>query len=953
MASCRTSFLSVLLLTFLQTFSPAQQCEAPAYRSSKSPVMINAEQEYVLGQAMVAKELTATRTIEAEDLNAPLQKIVERLIAISPPSSTKFRVRIIESSNASAYTFLGGQVFVSRRALVLARNEDEVAGVLAHEMGHTLTRQTARDYETLLQAVLDVKTLATKDNVEDRYHEFLEKLVTRPGAVIEAAMKIASREGKEQIEADQVSLYLLNRAGYKPEAFIDYFDRLTGNKGKIGSGWSEFFHTTKPESKRVREMLKSSAVMPESCKLSAGRMSTDEFARWQSALKVYSAFGKVDNVPGGHKYDLKDPLRSDIAQLQFSPDGNYIIAQDAASVYVVSRNPFTTLFRFDAEDAHKARFTPDSQNVVFGTDSGRVEKWNIAQKTQVAASEVHMAHPCRQLTLSATGEYLACVQANDKGEYPLQLAIVDVETGEPIWTQKGVVKESTYTFLSYVFSLAPKHISMEFSPDGKYLAAAGDNGPILFDMEKRTPLPIAPALKKVMKHFVFLSNDQVLSYNDESKSIGTVAKFPSGEIVSEMPMPPNSGSRTGNSSVLAIRPYLHSAAALVDISTKKILGTSQTPALDLFGNFSVTEGRSGQLALWDGSSMQPIGVTTLSKGPLVRFEAISFSGDGHFLTYSDFSRGGLWEVENGTRLSLLRGFRGAYFDGNKQMFVLFPAADSYHGAQGVTKQEAKSIGKEEWRAEESKKVGTSLVQFDIENNKVQELRQFAKRYSVTQHGSTAMVLAWADEHGNRLDTIDYEFHDVATGKKLWNRDLGKLPPMLYFTPAGSTAIFAWYADNDPAKPLLKDNRELAAIVNHFPKGRDGAWLLEVLDERTGKRRFLLPIDTGQGSFKILDVDAVGNTLVYADDNDRLVVYDSTGKRLGRIFGRRPTLNPTGRLMAVQTEPGRLVLYTTSDLQKKKVFTFSARVAYSAFSDDSKKLFVMTSDQVVWAIDVSQ
>ena len=594
----KTLLLVFLLLCSVQC-SHAQQCDAPAILSSKFPVAIGPEQESLLGDIMAGTVLTSVRTIELEELNAPLQKIVDRLYSVTPPNSPKIHVRIVESPATNAMALVGGQIFVTRRALVLARNEDEVAGLLAHEMGHVVTGQLARDYETLLRAVLERDALGGKEQVEERFHEFTDKIALRPQAAYNAFMKVRNRMEKEQIEADEVSLYLLSRAGYKPQAFIDYFDRLTGNNGKIGSAWSDFFRTTRPESKRLREMVTARSAMPVNCVQRSGRMTEGEFERWHLALQVYSGFGKKEAVPGGRKHELKDPLRSKITHLRFSPDGKYILAQDPSSIYLLSRDPLRTLFRIDAENAYKAQFTPDSENFVFVTDSSRVERWNIAQQAQVDAVEMHIPHPCLQQAVSPRGQYLACLQLNDKGGLPRQVAVLDVATGEPVWIQKDVVKQRVSYFDPGGIESYYRIIWMDFSPDGHYLVGAGDNGPFAYDFDTRQALQLNPEMKRMLEGFTFLSSDKVLSYGSKDRKAAVVS-FPSGAIIaSDVPVGQASASSTSNPGVFKMKPYLHAAAALIDIATQKVLLKTNTSSVDIFESLFVMEKADGELGLYD------------------------------------------------------------------------------------------------------------------------------------------------------------------------------------------------------------------------------------------------------------------------------------------------------------------------------------------------------------------
>lgn len=69
------------------------------------------------------------------------------------------------------------------------------------------------------------------------------------------ALKDVSREREEdQIATDRVSVYLAKKAGYVPEAPIRFWNRVMEVEGKTGNFLSDFFRTTKPEQKRLREM---------------------------------------------------------------------------------------------------------------------------------------------------------------------------------------------------------------------------------------------------------------------------------------------------------------------------------------------------------------------------------------------------------------------------------------------------------------------------------------------------------------------------------------------------------------------------------------------------------------------------------------------------------------------------------------------------------------------------
>ena len=109
------------------------------------------------------------------------------------------------------------------------------------------------------------------------------------------------------------------------KAMANFFDRLTENRGDTGNFFSELFGTTKPEAKRLREMLKGVASLPPSCIDARSATAAGDFQKWQSAVTNYTGPGRKESLHAVvKKITLEPPLRSDITHMRFSPDGKFI-----------------------------------------------------------------------------------------------------------------------------------------------------------------------------------------------------------------------------------------------------------------------------------------------------------------------------------------------------------------------------------------------------------------------------------------------------------------------------------------------------------------------------------------------------------------------------------------------------------------------------------------------------
>src|SRR5215470_13335854 len=77
------------------------------------------------------------------DAETWLRKVGDRLVTVVNDPRWKFSFQIVDQAEPNAFSIPGGGVYVSRGLLALVNSEDELAGVLAHEMAHISRRHSA------------------------------------------------------------------------------------------------------------------------------------------------------------------------------------------------------------------------------------------------------------------------------------------------------------------------------------------------------------------------------------------------------------------------------------------------------------------------------------------------------------------------------------------------------------------------------------------------------------------------------------------------------------------------------------------------------------------------------------------------------------------------------------------------------------------------------------------
>jgi predicted Zn-dependent protease len=152
----------------------------------------------------------------APALGAYVTSIGNLLARTSETPDQSFTFTVLDTPMVNAFALPGGYVYITRGLLALADNEAEVAGVLAHEIGHVTARHSAERYGQTMAANifgLGLGLLLGSGPVTDIY-----------GATAGVALRAYSRE--QEYESDLLGVRYMARAGYDPRAMASFLSRL-------------------------------------------------------------------------------------------------------------------------------------------------------------------------------------------------------------------------------------------------------------------------------------------------------------------------------------------------------------------------------------------------------------------------------------------------------------------------------------------------------------------------------------------------------------------------------------------------------------------------------------------------------------------------------------------------------------------------------------------------------
>lgn len=176
---------------------------------------------------------------------AHVDQVGARLVnnSIARRSGYEYDFHLLADSRAiNAFALPGGQVFITAALYSQLENEDQLAGVLGHEIGHVIHRHGAeRMAKTeLTKGLTSAAVLASGDYNTAQAAQMIGNLVNM-------------KYGRDQeLESDDFGVRLLVEAGYKPEELIGVMDIL---EKAAGPNRQPEFQSTHPSPENRREMI--------------------------------------------------------------------------------------------------------------------------------------------------------------------------------------------------------------------------------------------------------------------------------------------------------------------------------------------------------------------------------------------------------------------------------------------------------------------------------------------------------------------------------------------------------------------------------------------------------------------------------------------------------------------------------------------------------------------------
>lgn len=206
--------------------------------------IVSMEEEWQLGQQLerdLERELDLSRD---RVVTSYVSQLGQRLVAQTEMSDRRWEFHVVRDGNINAFNIPGGHVYVHTGLIAAADNAAELAGAMAHEIAHGVSRH-ATERLTKQYGLSTGASILLGGN--PAWYEQLLAQIAATGAV-------AKFSRDDEREADRLGVRYMAQSGYDPQGMVHMFRELLRQRERQPGAVSQFFSTHPLTEERIQNV---------------------------------------------------------------------------------------------------------------------------------------------------------------------------------------------------------------------------------------------------------------------------------------------------------------------------------------------------------------------------------------------------------------------------------------------------------------------------------------------------------------------------------------------------------------------------------------------------------------------------------------------------------------------------------------------------------------------------
>ena len=329
-------FPALLAATLLCTAGRADDLNLPELGSPADAILSQSD-EARLGRAIMRDIRQSGNVIDDPLMTEYINEVGNRIAAQATDGDVDFTFFVIDDHRINAFALPGGFIGIHTGLLEATRNEDELAGVLAHEVAHVTQRHIARAiHANSRQSILSTAIMLGA---------MIAGAVSGDSDVLQAGTAVAQGTAAQaqinftrsnEYEADRVGIETLADAGFDPYGMASFFEVMSRQTTTAPDHRApEFLRTHPVTTSRIaeaRNRAREYDVEPRDDSIGYG------IAKIRSWVLGFDLPGEAVAFFEKRPYQLQNDLERYGRLLAYLSNGDYNAALDIAD-YLLQRDP--------------------------------------------------------------------------------------------------------------------------------------------------------------------------------------------------------------------------------------------------------------------------------------------------------------------------------------------------------------------------------------------------------------------------------------------------------------------------------------------------------------------------------------------------------------------------------------------------------------------------------------
>jgi len=338
----------------------AVSCAINPVTGKRELMLMSSADELAMGQQTNPQILQTYGKYEDADLARYVSALGKRLGALSHQPNLAYNVQVLDSPVVNAFAVPGGYVYLTRGILAYLNDEAELAGVVAHEIGHIAARHSAQQYSKAQFAQLGLGLGSV-----------LSKTFRKYAGVAQAGVGLLflSFSRSDEREADSLGVEYSAKAGYDSNHMANLFVSLERlNPGESQGGLPGWFSTHPNPENRIAAIKQDTQVWREKISQTRFAVNRDQYLKQIDGI-VFGEDPRQGYVDGNVFYHPE-------LRFQFPVPSGWKVNNTASQVQMINQDQNAViLFSMAPEKTPAAAaqaFINESQAAVAKSESTKV-----------------------------------------------------------------------------------------------------------------------------------------------------------------------------------------------------------------------------------------------------------------------------------------------------------------------------------------------------------------------------------------------------------------------------------------------------------------------------------------------------------------------------------------------------------------------------------------------------